>query len=178
MARGSGRSISDRYDRSSALTPVEKDMLTRYAGGIPLLSLWANDGFRRARSIGLVKPLNDALDYTGIITMLRKYVLLFFLREMAERKRAFWGWTTEEWIETIERRRRWSISTSSRVAYLLCGFSDLHRLSKNHIVYVVLARKVFGREYMKVVARPCAELTAEWGYLRTAYSNPRHAHHL
>jgi integrase/recombinase XerD len=36
------------------------------------------------------------------------------------------------------------------VAYLLCGFSDLHRLSKNHIVYVVLARKVFGREYMKV----------------------------
>ncbi len=53
----------------------------------------------------LVQPLNDTLDYTGIKTNHRKYVLLFFLREMAERKRSFWGWTTEEWIESIERRR-------------------------------------------------------------------------
>ena len=53
------------------------------------------------------------------------------------------------------------------VAYLLCGFSDLHRLSKNHIVYVVLARKVFGREYMKVVGDRVQSLLREWGYLRT-----------
>ena len=41
----------------------------------------------------LVRPLNDVLDYTGIGTNKRKYVLLFFLREMAERKQSFWGWT-------------------------------------------------------------------------------------
>jgi hypothetical protein len=44
----------------------------------------------------LIRPLNDTLDYTGITTYHRKYVLLFFLREMAKRKRAFWGWTTQE----------------------------------------------------------------------------------
>ena len=43
----------------------------------------------------LIRPLNDTLDYTGIGTNRRKYVLLFFLREIAERKRSFWGWTTE-----------------------------------------------------------------------------------
>ena len=40
----------------------------------------------------LVKPLNDALDYTGIRTLFRKYVLLFFIREMAELRRTFWDW--------------------------------------------------------------------------------------
>jgi hypothetical protein len=39
--------------------------------------------------------------------------------------------------------------------------------SKNHIVYVVLARKVFGREYMKVVAARVQGLLREWGYMRT-----------
>ena len=52
------------------------------------------------------------------------------------------------------------------VAYLLCGFSDLHRLSKDHIVCVVLARKVFGREYMKVVGYRVQSLLLEWGYMR------------
>ena len=115
----------------------------------------------------LVRPLNDALDYTGIRTLFRKYVLLFFLREMAERKRSFWGWTTDEWIETIERQKKVEYQHVIAVAYLLCGFSDLHRLSKNHIVYVVLARKVFGREYMKVVGDRVQSLLREWGYLRT-----------
>jgi hypothetical protein len=78
-------------------------------------------------SIGLVKPLNDALDYTGIRTLFRQYVLLFFLREMAERRRAFWGWTTDEWIETIERHKKVEYQHVIAVAYLLCGFSDLHR---------------------------------------------------
>jgi hypothetical protein len=39
------------------------------------------------------------LDYTGIGTTKPKYVLLFFLWEMAERKRSFWGWTTGEWSQ-------------------------------------------------------------------------------
>ena len=73
----------------------------------------------------------------------------------------------DEWIETIERRKKVEYQHVIAVAYLLCGFSDLHRLSKNHIVYVVLARKVFGREYMKVVGDRVQSLLREWGYLRT-----------
>src|SRR6202522_4777562 len=78
-------------------------------------------GQARAR---LIEPLNDTLDYTGIRTLFRKYVLLYFLREMAERKRSFWGWTTDEWIETIERQKKVEYQHVIAVAYLLCGFSD------------------------------------------------------
>jgi hypothetical protein len=69
-------------------------------------------------------------------------------------------------IETIERQKKTEYQHVIAVAYLLCGFSDLHRLSKNHIVYVVLARKVFGGEYMKVVGDRVQRLLCEWGYMR------------
>jgi hypothetical protein len=38
------------------------------------------------------------------------------------------------------------------ISYFLCGFTDLHRLKCDHIVYGCLARKVFGGEYMKTVS--------------------------
>ncbi|MGA7856975.1 MAG: tyrosine-type recombinase/integrase, partial [Terracidiphilus sp.] len=113
----------------------------------------------------LVRPLNDTLDYTGIGTNKRKYVLLFFLREMAERKRLFWGWTTEEWIDSIDSRlaaRQHAVA----IAYLLCGFSELHRLKSDHVVYSCLARKVFGCEHTKNLSESVQGLLAEWGYRR------------
>jgi hypothetical protein len=73
----------------------------------------------------------------------------------------------DEWIETIERQKKVEYQHVIAAAYLLCGFSDLHRLSKNHIVYVVLARKVFGRDYMKKIADRVQSLLREWGYQRT-----------
>ena len=80
----------DRYDRSGELSLDEAEMLTRYAEAYRFYR------YGRTMDFGpvldrLVQPLNDALDYTGIITNHRKYVLFFFLREMAERKRAFWA---------------------------------------------------------------------------------------
>lgn len=155
----------DRYDRSSALTAAEEDMLTRYAEAYRFYRYGRTMDFGETLD-RLVKPLNDALDYAGIRTLFRKYVLLFFLREIAERKRAFWGWTTEEWIETIERQKKVEYQHVIAVAYLLCGFSDLHRLSKNHIIYVVLARKVFGSDYMNTIAERVRKVLAEWGYLK------------
>ena len=94
----------DRYDRSSTLTVSEEDLLTRYAEAYRFYRYGRTMDFGPSLN-RLVQPLNDTLDYTGIKTNHRKYVLLFFLREMAERKRSFWGWTTEEWIDSIERRR-------------------------------------------------------------------------
>ncbi len=150
------------YDRSAALTDVETEMLTRYAEAYRF--------YRYGRTIDfgpsldrLVRPLNDVFDYTDIKTEKRRYVLLFFLREMAERNRSFWGWTTEEWIDSIEARRP-ARQHVVAAAYLLCSFSDLHRLKCNHIVYNCLARKVFGREYTKtIIDRVQARLVA-WGY--------------
>jgi integrase len=153
----------DRYDRSSVLTAAEEDMLTRYAEAYRFYRYGRTMDFGQTLD-RLVKPLNDALTYTGIRTYFRKYVLLFFLREMAERRRSFWGWTADEWIELIDHQKT-EYQHIVAVAYLLCGFSDLHRLSKNHIIYVVLARKVFGREYMNIIAERVQRVLAGWGYL-------------
>lgn len=154
----------NRYDQSPALSAAEADMLTRYAGAYRFYR------YGRTMDFGpvldrLVRPLNDALDYTGIRTLLRKYMLLFLLREMAERKRAFWGWTANEWIDSIDRR-----STERQhvvaIAYLLCGFSELHQLKNDRIVYGCLARKVFGAEYMGTVRERVRAALLEWGYAK------------
>ncbi len=78
----------ERYDRSPHLTRVETNMLTRYAEAYKFYRYGRTMDFGAALN-RLVRPLNEVLDYTGIITNRRKYVLLFFLREMAERKRPF-----------------------------------------------------------------------------------------
>jgi integrase len=152
----------DRYDRSAALAAVETDMLTRYAEAYRFYRYGRTMDFGPSLD-RLIRPLNDVFDYTGIKIQLRKYVLLFFLREMAERNRPFWGWTTEEWIDSIEARRT-ARQHVVAVAYLLCDFSDLHRLKSDHIVYNCLARKVFGREYAKVIMDRVQAKLAEWGY--------------
>ena len=92
------------YDRSAALTDVESEMLTRYAEAYRFYRYGRTMDFGPSLD-RLVSPLNDVFDYTGIKTEKRRYVLLFFLREMANRNRSFWGWTTEEWIDSIDARR-------------------------------------------------------------------------
>jgi integrase len=152
----------ERYDRSPQLTSVETNMLTRYAEEYRFYRYGRTMNFGAALD-RLVRPLNDTLDYTGIITNRRKYVLLFLLREMAERKRSFWGWTTEEWIDSIDARlapRQHGVA----IAYVLCGFSELHRLKSDHVVYSCLARKVFGREHTKNISERVREMLSEWGY--------------
>ena len=56
------------------------------------------------------------------------------------------------------------------IAYLLCDFADFHRLKCDHIVYGCLARKVFGREYMKTVSDRVHALLLEWGYIKHGMS--------
>jgi hypothetical protein len=63
-------------DRSAHLTPVEKNTLTRYAEAYRFYRYGRTIDFGAALE-RLVRPLNDALDYIGIGTNKRKYVLLF-----------------------------------------------------------------------------------------------------
>jgi len=158
----------DRYDRASPLTIVEEDMLTRYAEAYRFYRYGRTMDFGPSLN-RLVPPLNDALDYTGIKTGHRKYVLLFFLREMTERKRSSWGWTADEWIDSIERRRM-ERKHIVAIAYLMCGFSELHRLKCDHVVYSCLARKVFGLEYMKIVSERVQVLLLNADYIKPGVS--------
>jgi len=88
---------------------------------------------------------------------------------VAERKRSFWGWPTEEWIDSIERRRM-DRQHIVAIAYLLFDFADLHRLKCDHVVYGCLARKVLGHDYMKIVSDRVFALLLEWGYLKHGMS--------
>jgi integrase len=152
----------DRYDRSSALTAIEEDMLLHYAEAYRFYRYGRHMDFGTELD-RLVRPLNDALDYTGIRTLHRRYILQFLLREMAERRRSFWGWTTDEWIESIHRRKL-ERQDLLAIAYLLCDFSDLHRIDNDCIIYLCLSRKVFGREYVDIIAERVRTLMVEWGY--------------
>ena len=158
-----------RYDRCATLNASEEDMLTRYAESYRFYRYGRTMNFGPSLN-RLIQPLNEALDHrTGIKTNHRKYVLLFFLREMAERRRSFWGWTTEEWIDSIERRRM-ERQHIVAIAYLLCDFANLHRLKCDHLVYGCLAHKVFGRGYMKTVSDRVHALLLEWGYIKHGMS--------
>ena len=153
---------TERYNRLPELTPVEETMLTRYAEAYRFYR------YGRTMNFGteldrLVRPLNDTFDYTGIKTMQRRYTLFFFLRETEKRGRSFWGWTTDEWIDTINARRE-ARQHAVAIAYLLCGFSDLHLLKGDHVVYSCLARKVFGGDHMKRITDRVRGLLSEWGY--------------
>ncbi len=71
------------YERQGELSVAETDMLTRYAEAYRFYR------YGRTMDFGpvldrIVRPLNDALDYAGFKTGIRRYVLLFFLREIAE----------------------------------------------------------------------------------------------
>jgi integrase len=152
----------DRYDCFPGLTPIEKRMLTSYAEAYRFYR------YGRTMDFGteldrLVRPLNDTLDYTGIKTMQRRYTLFFLLREIEKRGRPYWGWTADEWIDTINARVK-AKQHAVAIAYLLCSFSDLHRLKGDHVVYSCLARKVFGKEHTKRISDRVQGLLSEWGY--------------
>ncbi len=57
----------ERYDRSPQLTSVETNMLTRYAEEYRFYRYGRTMNFGAALD-RLVRPLNDTLDYTGIIS--------------------------------------------------------------------------------------------------------------
>lgn len=152
----------NRYDRSPVLTSAESKMLTNYA------EAYRFDRHGRTMDFGrtlnrLIRPLNDTFDYTGIKTNQRRYTLFYFLREIARRGRPFWGWSPEEWIETIGSRLQ-AKQHAVAAAYLLCGFSDLHRLNGDHVVYTCLARKVFGQEHIERLSTRVRGLLVKWGY--------------
>jgi integrase len=153
----------DRYDRSKSLTKAELKMLDNYAEAYRFYR------YGRTMDFGsildrLVRPLRDVFDYTGIPTAHKRHTLHFLLREMQRRKSPFWTWNTAEWVESVDARRE-SRQHVVAAGYLLCGFSELHLLKSDHIVYGCLARKVFGKDHMERLAERVVAVLTKWGYL-------------
>ena len=85
-----------------------------------------------------VLPVQEALEASHAHPRMRLDVRRVLLIEMHKRRRPFWNWTTEEWFEilcstAVAFAQRYPGAAMCRqqvltVAYLLCGFTDFHKL--------------------------------------------------
>ena len=111
----------------------------------------------------LRRPLLDVLSHTGLCLKNREFTILYLLREMSRRGRSFWGWSEEEWIETINARRQEQQHVIA-IAYLLCSFTRLEAVGGVHLVYIALARKVFGDERIEAAMMRVQAAMTGWGH--------------
>lgn len=151
-----------RYDRSIPLTSVESAVLSAYVENYAAATHEKPPEFSPALQ-RLIRPLKDVLAYTALRTSHCEFVVLFLLREMARRGRNFWGWSEEEWIETINLRRQEQQHVIA-IAYLLCSFARLEAVGGVHLVYVALARKVFGNERIEAALTLVRAAMTGWGH--------------
>src|SRR5262249_16221580 len=120
----------------------------------------------------LLRPVHDALDFTGASGWTRTGAVTLLIREMRNRSTAFWAWGQDEWLDIFAPdsptfMRKHGRSDNHRLqlvalAYLLCDFRDLHAIRR--YIHRALANKVFGAEPVDAaVDRVCKELF-QWGY--------------
>lgn len=99
------------------------------------------NSFASPRLLDLLKPLEDVLNLVGpgsVPNWARSDVIGIVLNEMQRRRRTYWAWTIEDWLETLGSdptafRARHHVPINHRqlvmaIAYLLCDFTDLSRL--------------------------------------------------
>lgn len=148
----------ERYDRNPALAPSETTALRRHAHEHHPAKGALHDKVRR-----LIEPIEDLFGHTMLRPAVRPSLVLYLLREMNRRSRSFWGWTTEEWIETINNQPAHQQHLAA-LAYLLCGFVDLDAVGSRPPLYMKLSEKVFGRSCVEDVLGRVRTLLVEWGY--------------
>jgi hypothetical protein len=148
----------ERYDRNPALTPAETTALQRHTHEHHPAKATLHDQVRR-----LIEPLDDLFSHTKLRPTVRPFLVLYLLREMNCRGRTFWGWTTEEWIETINKHAPQQQHLVA-LAYLFGGFTDLDTAGSRPPLYIKLAEKIFGQTRLDGVLERIRNLLVEWGH--------------
>jgi hypothetical protein len=128
-----------RYDRRSPLTTSEAVFLAKYSNAYARNRHAQTPAFN-GRIDRLVTPVEDVFQYIRVREACRPWAVNYILRETVRRGRSIWGWSREEWIDTINRRSN-DRQSMVAMAYLLCDFSDIHRLEGDRVIYIVFARK-------------------------------------
>jgi integrase len=118
---------------------------------------------RQAKLDRLLDPLEDVFAHIGYQRRRWPGLKILLLKEMLARGRSPWGWTDDEWLETIQKsgRDRHSVSAT---AYLLCKFDGLHRLGRRNFVFCCLAYRIFGRERLRALFSEVTQTLIGWGY--------------
>jgi len=148
----------DEYDRSPELSQRKQKLF------VPI-----NEAGKWCSSFGAARKLRPptadeaARDVCAHIELQRKYwanLKAIMVRDVAARGRSYWGWTEEEWIESIRKGGHEKPSVAA-VGYLLCGFDALHKLGGKSFIFYGLAYRIFGREHVRScsrISKRCCEL--------------------
>jgi hypothetical protein len=123
----------------------------------------------------LTDPLDDVMNAINPPPQSRSGAMTVMLIEMHKRKRAFWGWTSDEWIEILHTTamafHQQYPHTSSHARqmltagmYLLRVFDDFRRLGI--IDRTALACRIFGRQRVENSIKRIVDLIRSWGYSR------------
>ncbi|MFD4655925.1 tyrosine-type recombinase/integrase [Kitasatospora sp. NPDC058444] len=173
-----------RHDRRGLLTEAEAEAL-RTLGIDQLRQHDLTADAEPLRPIArLVRPLADAfnaLHWPPKDRHQRRYARdaagLVLLR-CGELRRAFWGWSVQEWADLIDTdgakfRRTWGGQIGPNAqpfviayAYLLGEFTAFDRLGR--FMRPTLARRVFGGELVDAAIQQICTVLADWGYRRDA----------
>jgi len=119
----------------------------------------------------LLLPVQEALEASHANPRMRLDARRVLLLEMHKLRRPFWSWTAEEWSEILSETavafaQRYPGAPTCRqqmltVAYLLCGFSDFHKLGA--FLRKTLADITFGAQRMEAVMQRVIEGVRQWG---------------
>ena len=161
----------EQYDRTAALAPAEREMLS---GLIHRFDTGSIHWLPQARSVlaRLLQPLEAVLDSTAASEHSRAGTLLFLLREMNAQGTSFWAWSRDTWVALISYNA-WSFRQGRHrpcelrpqlmaVAYLLCGYTDLHLSC--HINQSAFARRIFGAAAVEAAVERVGGALRAWGH--------------
>lgn len=170
----------ETYDRSPSLKKEEQTELARLVARRVQLQAPS-----KAKLVRLLRPLNDAFDYFQTQAKSRQLTIRLLDREMYRRGKAFWGWSLEEWCESIclsheAFARRYGFPPDDRyypqrshlaaLAYVLCPHligDQLFGLIAIH----PLANKIFGKEAVTRASEQIITTLKSWGYQEKEHSN-------
>ena len=166
------------YDTSPLLSFAEQDALNYgFSQGPRPVTHRTKTALSR-----VLQPIHDVLAFCHASTDIRYDVVRFFLQETYWRQRSFWGWSVDEWVESLgedirafTRRfgrpeqafRNGNLYQARRcipvVAYLLCSQPDDYRIWTLFKPYA-LSRRLFGEDPLTLAVQRLSEVLHSWGY--------------
>jgi integrase len=161
------------YNRTPALTAAERTELTRKLER-PHFQIKKET---RAALQRLLQPIDDVCEYAHIDHEVHNGIVRCMLMEMHRRQTAFWGWSMEEWRESVGPTRaafalRYGRSRAQNVrartylpllAYLLDVLPNPGPLIEL-IEMPPLAERVFGKEVIDSAVERLITILRGWGY--------------
>ncbi len=167
----------EQYDQNPALTDEERETLAAFVDrdqqGRP--KRWSAQ--TKAKLNRLWQPLQDIFEAIERQNAMDCTVSHVLIHEMHHRQKSFWGWSEQQWVETLGSsvatfRQKHGCDAYSRqylivIAYLLGKLTFCNRLIPPGIARELVARKVFGNDLIEAAIERIYSIVGGkegWGY--------------